>query len=66
MKLQESFVYFKIFKPTSWGNRPAERRCRLIQRFLKYRQQNSNDTGGFDYGNHHDFQQYAERTRAGA
>ena len=28
-------MYFKIFKPTSWGKRPAERRCRFIQRFLK-------------------------------
>ena len=26
-------MYFKIFKPISWGKRPAERRCRLIQRF---------------------------------
>ena len=26
--------YFKIFKPISWGERPAERRSRLIQRFL--------------------------------
>lgn len=26
-------VYFKIFKPISWGKRPAERRSRLIQRF---------------------------------
>ncbi|MBS6491911.1 MAG: hypothetical protein KH614_05115, partial [Firmicutes bacterium] len=25
--------YFKIFKPISWGERPAERRSRLIQRF---------------------------------
>ena len=25
---------FKIFKPISWGERHAERRCRLIQRFL--------------------------------
>ena len=33
-KSQESFTYFKIFKPISWGKRPAERRCRLIQRFL--------------------------------
>ena len=28
-------MYFKIFKPISWGERPAERRCRFIQRFLK-------------------------------
>ena len=34
-KSQEYFVYFKIFKPISWGKRPAERRCRLIQRFPK-------------------------------
>ncbi len=27
-------MYFKIFKPISWGKRPAERRSRLIQRFL--------------------------------
>ena len=27
--------YFKIFKPISWGERPAERRSRFIQRFLK-------------------------------
>ena len=33
--MQESFAYFKIFKPISWGKRPAEHRCRLIQRFLK-------------------------------
>ena len=33
-KSQESFTYFKIFKPISWGKRPAERRSRLIQRFL--------------------------------
>ena len=33
-KLQESFTYFKIFKPISWGERPAERRRRSIQRFL--------------------------------
>ena len=26
-------MYFKIFKPISWGKRPAERRSRLIQRF---------------------------------
>ena len=32
--MQESFTYFKIFKPKSWGKRPAERRCRFIQRFL--------------------------------
>ena len=32
-KSQESFTYFKIFKPTSRGKRPAERRSRLIQRF---------------------------------
>ena len=32
-KLQESSAYFKIFKPTSWGKRPVERRGRLIQRF---------------------------------
>ena len=32
-KSQESFTYFKIFKPISWGKRPAERRSRLIQRF---------------------------------
>ena len=35
-------MYFKIFKPKSWGKRPAERRSRLIQRFLKYK-----------YGNRH-------------
>ena len=28
--------YFKIFKPISWGERPAERRSRFIQRFLNY------------------------------
>ena len=28
--------YFKIFKPISWGERPAERRSRFIQRFPKY------------------------------
>ena len=33
--LQESFTYFQIFKPKSWGKRPTERRSRLIQRFLK-------------------------------
>ena len=27
--------YFKIFKPISWGERPAERRSRFIQRFPK-------------------------------
>ena len=27
--------YFKIFKPISWGERPAERRSRFIQRFLR-------------------------------
>ena len=32
--MQEFFVYFKIFKPISWGKRPAERRRRFIQRFL--------------------------------
>ena len=32
--MQESFTYFKIFKPISWDKRPAERRRRLIQRFL--------------------------------
>ena len=32
-KLQESFTYFKIFKPISWDKRPAERRSRFIQRF---------------------------------
>ncbi len=32
-KSQEYFVYFKIFKPISWDERPAERRSRLIQRF---------------------------------
>ena len=36
-KSQESFTYFKIFKPISWGKRPAERRRRLIQRFPKER-----------------------------
>ena len=35
-------MYFKIFKPISWGKRPAERRSRFIQRFLKYK-----------YGNRH-------------
>ena len=35
-KLQESFTYFKIFKPISWGIRPADRRSRFIQRFPKY------------------------------
>ena len=35
-KSQEYFVYFKIFKPISWDKRPAERRSRLIQRFLKF------------------------------
>ena len=34
-KSQEYFVYFKIFKPISWGKRPAERRSRFIQRFLR-------------------------------
>ena len=29
-------MYFKIFKPISWGKRPAERRRRFIQRFLKF------------------------------
>ena len=29
-------MYFKIFKLKSWGKRPAERRSRLIQRFLKF------------------------------
>ena len=33
LNLQESFVYFKIFKPISWSKRPAECRSRLIQRF---------------------------------
>ena len=33
--LRESFTYFKIFKPISWGKRPVERRRRFIQRFLK-------------------------------
>ena len=33
LKSQESFTYFKIFKPKSWGKRPADRRRRLIQRF---------------------------------
>ena len=28
-------MYFKIFKPISWGKRPAERRSRFIQRFLR-------------------------------
>ena len=28
--------YFKIFKPISWGERPAERRSRLIQRFPRH------------------------------
>ena len=37
--MQESFTYFKIFKPISWGKRPAERRNRLIQRFLKFSQE---------------------------
>ena len=32
--MQESFTYFKIFKPISWDKRPAERRRRLIQRLL--------------------------------
>ena len=32
-KSQESFAYFKISKPISWGKRPAERRRRFIQRF---------------------------------
>ena len=32
-KSQEYFVYFKIFKPISWDERPAERRSRFIQRF---------------------------------
>ena len=36
-KSQESFTYFKIFKPISWGKRPAERRRRFIQRFPKER-----------------------------
>ena len=35
-KSQEYFVYFKIFKPISWGKRPAERRSQFIQRFLKF------------------------------
>ena len=35
-KSQESFTYFKIFKPISWGKRPAERRSRLIQRFPRF------------------------------
>ena len=30
-------MYFKIFKPISWGERPAERRSRFIQRFHRYR-----------------------------
>ena len=30
-------MYIKIFKPISWGKRPAERRSRVIQRFLKPR-----------------------------
>ena len=33
--MQEYFVYFKIFKPISWDERPAERRSRFIQRFPK-------------------------------
>ena len=28
--------YFKIFKPISWGERPAERRSRFIQRFPNF------------------------------
>ena len=28
-------MYFKIFKPISWGKRPAERRRQFIQRFLR-------------------------------
>ena len=28
--------YFRIFKPISWGERPAERRSRLIQRFPRH------------------------------
>ena len=35
-KSQESFTYFKIFKPISWGERPAERRSRFIQRFPNF------------------------------
>ena len=35
-KLQESFTYFKIFKPISWDKRPAERRSRFIQRFPRF------------------------------
>ena len=31
--MQEYFVYFKIFKPISWGKRPAERRSQFNQRF---------------------------------
>ena len=34
-KPQTAAQYFKIFKPISWGERPAERRSRFIQRFLK-------------------------------
>ena len=34
--MQEYFVYFKIFKPISWDKRPAERRCRFIQRFPSF------------------------------
>ena len=41
-KSQESFSYFKIFKPISWGERPAERRSRLIQRFLSIRKKEVN------------------------
>ena len=42
----EIFAYFKIFKPISWGKRPAERRSRLIQRFPENRRSKRGSSHG--------------------
>ncbi len=36
-----------IFKPKSWGKRPAERRCRLIQKFLIFLREKTVCVGDF-------------------
>ena len=44
-------MYFPFFKPQTGGKRPAERRCRLIQRFpysfFNIRKKAPSDEGAF-------------------
>ena len=56
--MQESFTYFKIFKLTSWGKRPAERRRRFIQRFPRIIPDASRSPAKYCGAKHNDVRSY--------